>query len=58
VIPATDPLDGAAIPRRRAFSRLAWHVVGLIAAALVTWLALRGYQDPALMLELANWRLC
>jgi hypothetical protein len=58
VIPVTGPLDGAAIPRRRALLRLAWHVVGLIAAALVTWLALRGYQDPALMLEFANWRLC
>lgn len=58
MIPASDPHDGAAIPRRRVLSRLVWHVVGLIAAALVTWLALRGYQDPALMLELANLRLC
>jgi hypothetical protein len=58
VIPAIDSLDGAATPRRRTFNGLVWHVVGLIAAALVTWLALRGYQDPALMLELANLRLC
>lgn len=58
MIPASDPNDGAAIPRRLAFSRLVWHAIGLIGAGLVTWLVLRGYQDPALMLELANWRLC
>jgi hypothetical protein len=58
VIPASDPHDGAAIPRRRPFSRTAWHALGLLLAGLLAWLALRGYQDPALMLELANWRLC
>lgn len=58
MIPASDPHDGAAIPRRRVLSRLVWRVLALIGAALVTWLVLRGYQDPALMLELANWRLC
>jgi len=58
VIPASDPDDGAAIPRRPAFSRLVWRVLALIGAGLVTWLVLRGYQDPALMLELANWQLC
>jgi hypothetical protein len=58
VIPATAPPDGAAIPRRLAFSRLVRHALGLIGAGLVTWLVLRGYQSPELMLELANWRLC
>jgi hypothetical protein len=58
VTPATHPGDGAVIPRRRAFAGLAWQVLALLAVALLTWLALRGYQDPAFMLELANWQLC
>ena len=56
--PATHSDDGAAIPRRRPLAGLAWQVLALLAVALLTWLALRGYQDPALMLDLANWQLC
>lgn len=38
--------------------RAAWHVLGLIVAALVTWLILRGYRQPEFLLDLANMRLC
>lgn len=56
--PATHPDDGAAIPRRRALAALVWQALALLVVAVLTWLALRGYQDPGLMLDLANWRLC
>jgi hypothetical protein len=39
-------------------ARHAWQALVLLAVALLTWLTLRGYQDPGLMLDLANWRLC
>lgn len=58
MIPATHLDDGAGIPRRRALARHAWQALVLLAVALLTWLTLRGYQDPGLMLDLANWRLC
>jgi hypothetical protein len=35
-----------------------WHVLGVLIAALVTWLILRGYRQPELLLDLANMRLC
>ena len=56
--PATHPGDGAAIPRRRALAGRVWQALALLAVALLTWLALRGYQDPGLMLDIANWQLC
>jgi hypothetical protein len=31
---------------------------GWLLAALVVWLAFRGYQQPELLIELANFRLC
>ncbi len=59
VTPAPPVPDGAALPRRRFLvRRVVWHTVGLVLAALLTWLVLRGYRDPGLMLDLANWRLC
>ena len=59
MLPATPTPDGAATPRRRALHpRLVWHTVGLVLAAVLTWLVLRAYRDPSLMLDLANWRLC
>jgi hypothetical protein len=58
VLPASPIPDGAATPRRAASRRLAWHAIGWIAAAVLAWLLLRAYRDPAMMLELANWRLC
>jgi len=38
--------------------RVAWHAVGVLAAAVVAWLILQGYRQPELLLELANMRLC
>jgi hypothetical protein len=34
------------------------HTVGLLLAALVSYLVWRGYQTPEFLLDLANWRLC
>jgi hypothetical protein len=42
----------------RLSSRLVWHSLGLIAAAIVAWLVFRGYRQPELLLELTNMRLC
>lgn len=59
MIPASPTPDGAATPRRAVLgARLAWHTIGLIAAGVLAWLLVRAYRDPALMIELANWRLC
>jgi hypothetical protein len=38
--------------------RVAWHAAGLVLAALVTWLVLRGYRQPEFLLDLSNLRLC
>ena len=47
------------MPRRRLLSRRTiWHTIGLVLAALLTWLLMRAYRDPALILELSSWRLC
>jgi hypothetical protein len=47
--------DGAALPRRSAFSRrVVVHTLGLVLAALLTWLVWRAYQQPGLLLDFAN----
>ncbi|HEY1329726.1 MAG TPA: hypothetical protein VGI14_22530 [Casimicrobiaceae bacterium] len=38
--------------------RAVWHAIGILIAALVTWLILRGYRQPDFLLDLANMRLC
>ena len=38
--------------------RVAWHALGLVVAALLAWLILRGYRQPEFLLDLANMRLC
>ena len=44
---------------RRWFSRrLVAHSLGLLVAALIVWLVLRGYRQPELLLDFANARLC
>lgn len=45
-------------PRSAGLRRVAWHALGLVAAALLAWLILRGYRQPEFLLELANMRLC
>jgi len=48
-------------PDTRAASRaprFAWHLLGLVAAALLGWLIVRGWQQPGLLLDIANMRLC
>jgi hypothetical protein len=56
-MPVND--NGAAAMPRRWFSRRAlWHTLGLVVALLLAWLVLRAYQQPALLIELSNWRLC
>jgi hypothetical protein len=39
-------------------TRLVWHTIGLVLAALVAWAVWRGYQNPDFVLDLAAWRLC
>lgn len=55
-----DPsTDGAALPRRSPLRHpLLGHTLGLLAAgvlaAVVSWLIVRGYRQPGLLLDLAN----
>ncbi len=42
----------------RPFGRAIGHTVGLLLAALVSYLVWRGYQTPDFLLDLASWRLC
>lgn len=56
--PAAPVPDGADFPRRRAFRPTLRHSLGLLVALALAWLIMRAYRDPALMIELANWRLC
>ena len=56
--PAAPSTDGADFPRRRAFHATLRHSLGLLAALVLAWLIMRAYRDPALMIEIANWRLC
>ena len=43
---------------RGGMRRVAWHTLGILIAALVAWLILRGYRQPEFLLDLANMRLC
>ena len=44
--------------RRTGLRRAGWHALGLVIAALLAWLILRGYRQPEFLLDLANMRLC
>jgi len=44
-------------PRRR-LSRVVWHAIGLVLAALLAWAVWRGYQNPDLLLDFDALRLC
>jgi hypothetical protein len=39
-------------------SRVVWHTIGLILAALLAYAVWRGYQNPDFLLDLGNLRLC
>lgn len=39
-------------------TRVVAHLIGLVAAGLIAWLLWRGWQQPALILDIANIRLC
>ncbi len=55
------PSDGGermGASRRWSSRRLVAHSLGLLIAALIVWLVLRGYRQPELLLDFANARLC
>lgn len=55
------PSDGgerASASRRWSSRRLFAHSLGLLIAALIVWLVLRGYRQPELLLDFANARMC
>jgi hypothetical protein len=59
VDPSTPPPSQPAHPVAPSASRrIVWHALGLIAAALVAWLILRGYRQPDFLLDISNMRLC
>jgi hypothetical protein len=58
VDPSTPPSSQSPEPPRAASRRILWHALGLVVAALVAWLILRGYRQPEFLLDFANMRLC
>jgi hypothetical protein len=52
------PSDPAAHPSRGRFSRVVWHAIGLVLAALLAYAVWRGYQNPDLLLDWGALRLC
>ena len=50
---SSDPATPRPLSRR-----IVWHALGLVIAALVAWLILRGYRQPEFLLDIANMRLC
>ena len=54
-----DPTPLSSVrPRPLLLRRAASHALGIVVAAIVTWLILRGYRQPEFLLDLANMRLC
>ena len=57
-----DPLSASlGLPQARLRARIpraVWHTIGLLVAALVTYLIWQAYQSPDFLLDLATWRLC
>jgi hypothetical protein len=54
--PPSRSFDPAA--PRSGSRRILWHALGLLVAALVAWLILRGYRQPDFLLDISNMRLC
>ena len=52
------PRSAARRPPRGRVPRAIWHTIGLIVATLLAYALWRGYQNPDLLLELTNLRLC
>jgi hypothetical protein len=47
-----------ATPARPRFAPRLLRMLGWIVVVLLAWLAFRGYRQPELLLEFANFRLC
>jgi hypothetical protein len=48
----------AAIALRRFGRPALLHALGLVAVAIILWLAWRGYRQPELLIDFANSRMC
>jgi len=46
------------LPARSRITRVLWHTLGVVTAALLAYAVWRGYQSPDLILELSALRLC
>ncbi len=56
---AITPLPSPSGPSPRSrWSRVALHLIGLLAAGVIAWLRWRGWRQPELLLDIANVRLC
>ena len=53
-----EPSDPTSHPSRGRLSRVVWHTIGLVLAALLAYAVWRGYQSPDLLLEWGALRLC
>lgn len=56
--PLSDASCALLRPGGSQWARIAFRVLAFAAAAFVTYAAWRGYQNPDLLLDLANFRLC
>lgn len=52
------PSDPTLQPPRRRVSRVVWHAIGLVLAALLAWAVWRGYHNPDLIFDFGALRLC
>ena len=53
-----EPSDPASHPSRGRLSRVVWHTIGLVLAALLAYAVWRGYHSPDLLLDWGALRLC
>jgi len=55
-----DAAAGSTLPRpsRSRLTRVLWHTLGVVTAALLAYAVWRGYQSPDLILDLSALRLC
>jgi len=54
--PATVPRNLSSV--REAAVHWSWRLIGLVLIAALSYIAWRGYQQPELIFDFANFRLC
>jgi hypothetical protein len=58
VNPRDESLAAADVRQGGVRSRLVWHALAMLAAAVLAWLIFTAYRQPEFILEFAGMRLC